>query len=132
MSIRTSGNPIEDTSEKKRIMKNIIRPIMESNGFTNVKGDVYSNGTISFIFRGAPSKLGERKYCVGQLKSLHTKTSLPSYIVYLRERSDWRPTYLTNYQSVRKLGLREYSLGVVAGISSFIKDFDYLMTGEIY
>jgi hypothetical protein len=132
MSIRKSGNPIEDTLEKKRIMNTIIRPIMESNGFTNVRGDVYSNGTISFIFRGAPSKLGERKYCVGQLKSLHTKTGLPSYVVYLRERSDWRPSYRTNYQSVRKLGLREHSLGVIGGVSNFIRDFDYLLTGEIY
>lgn len=132
MSIRTSGNPIEDTSEKKRIMKSIIRPIMESNGFTKVDGDVYTNGKISFIFRGAPSKFGEKKYCVGQLKSLHTKTRKPSYIVYIRERWDWRPTYRTNYQSVRKLSLQQYSLGVVAGMSSFIKDFDYLLSGEIY
>ena len=132
MSIRKSGNPIEDTKEKKRMMESIIIPIMEKNGFTKLRGDSFTNGNISFIFRGAPSKLGETSYCKGHLSKIYTKTKNPSYIVYLRERLDWTPTYRTNYQSVRKLGLREHSLGVVGGVSNFIRDFDYLLTGEIY
>ena len=132
MSIRSAGNPNEDTKPKKRMMESIIIPIMEKNGFTKLRGHSFTNGKISFIFRGAPSKFGEESYCKGHLSKIYTKTKKPSYIVYLRERLDWTPAYRANYQSVRKLGLREHSLGVVGGFSNFIKDFDYLLTGEIY
>ena len=132
MSIRSAGNPTKDTKEKKRMMQSIITPIMEKNGFTKLRGDVFTDGKKSLIFRGAPSKHGEKDYCKGKLKTIYAKTNTPSYIIYLRDRRDWRPAYRTNYQSVRKFGLQQHSLGVVGGISQFIKDFDYLLTGEIY
>ena len=128
----SAGNPIEDVKQKEQMMNTIITPIMEKNGFTKIVGDSFTNGKVSFIFRGAPSKFGESKYCKGHLSKIYSKTKNASYIVYLRERSDWTPTYRTNYQSVRCLGLKQHSSGVVGGVSNFISDFEYLLSGEIY
>jgi hypothetical protein len=139
--INVGGNPKEDKREAVERYDRVVKPVLESNGYRQLKGNahtMYNEELNAVVFvTSCPSQIKGKGDMADKIRSMASEykkrgLSVPTFSVfYTREYSSWssKPIYISNLRRIERIG-RVVGIGV--GLGNLIKFMDKIRTKEFF
>jgi hypothetical protein len=137
--INVGGNPQEDKREAVERFNRVAKPVLESNGYIQLKGHTMYNEELNAVVfvTSCPSQIKAKGDMADKIRSMAKEykkqgLSVPTFSVfYTREYSSWssKSIYISNLRQIERIG-RVVGIGV--GLGNLIKFMDKIRTKEFF